>query len=191
MSAFSIFTIYYKLLTVKIIAIGEQFRKAASGLGIAAMVLSRGATTSLTKMVVEDLVMFQFSSDFVLEDVKIFDKHKSGVELVVGAGLIPTAKLGLLVDALGGFDYYYTQKLDGNEAFTVGYVDYERIKGEKNKYIFGAITYADGDYTTDKVDLSSDATSLRVAPAKEGYIMISEYYKKAKRLDVRLEKINY
>ncbi len=73
----------------------------------------------------------------------------------------------------------------------MGYVDYEKRKGEKNGLVFGAITYADKEYATDKISLETEASSLRVMPAKSGFILITEYFRKSQKLDMRLEKINY
>ena len=52
-----------------------------------------------------------------------------------------------------------------------------------------AIHYNGKKFSTDKIELKSKASFLRVFPAKSGSIMIMEYYKKDKRLDFRLEKL--
>ncbi len=59
------------------------------------------------------------------------------------------------------------------------------IKGQT----FNAIRYNGSKFSTDKIQLKSKASKLRVFPAKAGSVMILEYFKKDKRLDFRLEKL--
>ncbi|MFT4665959.1 MAG: hypothetical protein ACI8YQ_002058 [Polaribacter sp.] len=47
------------------------------------------------------------------------------------------------------------------------------------------------DYVIDKIDLSTDASSIRVYPAKPDYIMLAEYFRREKKIESRLEKINF
>ncbi|MBD0256492.1 MAG: hypothetical protein ICV83_12305 [Cytophagales bacterium] len=174
----------------KIFAVGEQYRKVASAAGIATrMLISNQA--GVTKMVTEDLVLMEFTPQFKLENVKIFDKSKTNIELGAQYDFAGPQVMALVLKTLGGFDYSFTQVNEDNTTFSVGYVDYEKKKGEKNQLIFGAITYADQQYATDKISLETEASSLRVMPAKPGYVLITEYFRKDKKLDMRLEKINY
>lgn len=172
------------------IAVGEQYRKAASAAGIAMTVLS-GTSNGVTKMVIEDLVFLEFNPQFKLENVKLFDKSKTNVELPSGFDFAGPQVTALYLKSLGYFDYSYSQQNQEETTLSVGYVDYEKRKGEKNGLVFGAITYADKAYATDKLSLETEASTLRVIPAKPGYIMITEFFRKAKKLDMRLEKINY
>jgi len=76
-----------------------------------------------------------------------------------------------------------------NASFVSSYTDYERSKDYKG-LIFNSISYYDGKITTDKINLKTKASSLRVLPAKPGSVLIIEYYKKEKKLDFRMEKLN-
>jgi Family of unknown function (DUF6770) len=172
----------------KILAVGEQYKTAADAMGIASAMLGGGQ--SLSKMVIENLYVFEFNPDFSLNDVQTFEKSKTNVS-IPGIPVNGAQKMALYINYIGGFDYEYTQKNHDNSILTIGYVDFEKRKGEKNKSIFGSITYADGEFTTDKIELETDATSLAVYPAKPGYVMISEYFKKSKKVTLRLEKFNY
>jgi len=96
---------------------------------------------------------------------------------------------GRFLEFIDAYDYEFTQKTADVDRFTIGYIDFER-KPEKRS-IFGAITYFEGKLSQDKIDLKSDASSLRVLPAKPGYLAIIEYFKKEKKLEYRLEPINY
>ncbi len=170
-------------------AIGESYKKAADGVGIAVAAL--GGSASVVKLVVEDIFIFEFDNDFAMKSVQLFEKSKTDVGLPQGAGAIPTGMLGTYVKALDGFDYQYTQINKEKTLFTVCYVDLEKNKGEKRQWKFGAITFNQGKYVTDKISLETEATTLYVYPAKTGSVMISEYYRKAKTIESRLEKLNY
>lgn len=173
----------------EIFAVAEQYRKAADGVGIA--VAAMGGRASVAKMVIEDLVVFQFSQDFTLTDVKIFEKEKTSVGLPQGYGMISTALLGHYIKTRGWFDYTFTQFNNDQTILTTGYVDYEKRKGEKDGWAFGAVTNSNNQYSVDKLALSVEATNTRVMPAKHGYVLVSEYFEGDKKLDLRLEKINY
>jgi hypothetical protein len=142
-------------------------------------------------MVIEDLVFLEFTPQFKLNNVKIVDKSKTNVELPAGFDFAGPQITALYLKSLGYFDYSFSQQNPEETTFSVGYVDYEKRKGEKNGLVFGAITYADKEYATDKISLETEASSLRVIPAKAGFVMITEYFKKTRKLDMRLEKINY
>ena len=55
---------------------------------------------------------------------------------------------------------------------------------------FHSISYYDGKITQDKINLKTNAKWLNVYPAKPGSVMIMEYFKKDKRLDMHMEKLN-
>ncbi len=176
----------------KIFAIGETFKKTANALGIAAVAL--GGRGSLTKVTIKDMAIFQFSPSFELEDVQFFDKSKSHVDFGEGSSLTRIFLLGRLIEAYGYFDYAFTQRSNDNSEFVVGYVDYQRNKGARNEFIFGAIAYADGEITTDKISLKAGKRGRQtkgVFQAKPGYVMVTEYVRKEKKLYMDLEKINY
>ena len=55
-----------------------------------------------------------------------------------------------------------------------------------------AISYADGEFSNDKIVLERKwRTSIHVFPAKAGYALVQEYSRKEKKIEMRLEKINY
>ncbi len=173
----------------KIYGIGESYKKAASGVGIAAAAL--GGNASLSKMVIEDMLIFEFSSDFNLEDVHVFDKGKSNFQLPQGASMASPHLLATYLDLYGAFDYDFTQEAKDGSYFIVGYTDFKRVKGEKNGFVFGTISNADGEFNQDDISLKTDATNIRVYPAKNGHVLFAEYFRKAKKMDLRIEKLNF
>ncbi len=177
----------FQMADGKVYAVAESYRKAASGLGIASAMLG-GGNVGLAKIVVEDLYIFQFAPDFTLESVKVFDKTANHVEMPSGSEFASPQLLALMVKAYGGFNYGFTQLNKSKTVFSVGYVDWGRTT---RSGAFGIVSLAEGAYSTDKLSLKTEGTDLRVFPGKPGYIMVSEYFRKKKMLDTRLEKINY
>ena len=89
---------------------------------------------------------------------------------------------------VGAFDYEFTTGEPDNSSFAICYSNYERSSDYKGQ-TFDAIRYNGKKFTTDKIPLKSKASSMKVFPAKAGSVMILEYFKKDKRLDLRLEKL--
>lgn len=171
----------------KIFAIGERFRKAASGAGIAMAILGGGPSgTSVVKAVLEEIVVIEFNKDFKPQKINFYPKGSTSVQMPSYIGLMGDAFYGIYLKATGEFQYSYTQEKDDKSSFTVGYF----FRESKTNY-FGGISYAEGKFTKDKISLKTESTTLRVFPAKPGYIMINEYFKKLKKMENRLEKFNF
>ena len=170
-------------------AIGEYYKKTANGAGIAMAVLSRGASTnSMTQLTITDAVIFKFDSSFKLTGVQDFNKGTSRVPTLSDYG---SPQLNAhAINGLGYFDYEYTQIDKKNDRFYACFIDYERLKGEKNKNAFKTIIYDDGQFTEDKIYLAAEGKSFRVMPAKIGNVLIAEYDKKAKVIQLHFEKLN-
>ena len=158
-------------------------------MGIAAKML--GGEGSLVDISIRDMFIFKFSPDFELADVQVFAKTKSTFGLPQGAGVASAQLLARYLDYFGAFDYTFTQSRNDNSTFSIGYVDYERKKGEKNMLRFTALTYTDGEFVKDKIDMQTKNTRMWIEPAKPGHVLLYEYSRKLKTLDMRLEQINF
>ena len=185
----------------QIFAIGEQYKKVASGAGIglqvlqvAAMVASRGgyyarSSSSSVQMNVYNMVVFQFNADYTLNKVHLFEKNKSQILLPSGSTYMSSKLLSYYVKARGGFDYRFSQLFPGKETFAVVYLD--ALK-QSSKIQLGAIVYTpEKVFTVDKIDFDRKSSDFAVTRAKAGYVLIAEYFRKEKKFDMRLEKINY
>ncbi len=106
-----------------------------------------------------------------------------------GSDFVTPHTLSLVAKTYGAFDYTFTQMGQDKSSFVSGYIDYEKSKNYKGS-TFNTISYYDGKITNDKINLKTEATSIRIMPAKPGSVLLIEYFKKAKRLDMRMEKIN-
>ena len=177
----------------KIYAIGEGFKKVASALGIASTILSggRGGRASVTKIKVTDMMVLSFDQDFNIKGAKMYDKNSNNIELPGGFDFISTPLMGkMLKYTYGGFDYAYTQVNKDLTSFSVCYSDFVKEKGSYKGGTFNSITYADGKFTTDRINTKSDAKFSAIYPGSQGKVLIMDYYKKDKRLDLHIEKLN-
>lgn len=170
----------------KIFALAEQYKKTFNALGLTA----RFTGADYTKIVMDDLMLFEFDANFALKDVKIIEKTKTNYTPNIFSNsmvYLGIPAIGKYLKANGLFDYLFIQTKDNNATFIIGYLDILNNK-ETNFY---TIIYADGQITKDMIPLQSAEFSRTVRPAKAGYILITEYNKKSKQYSSRLEKINY
>ncbi|HEX8548434.1 MAG TPA: DUF6770 family protein [Cytophagaceae bacterium] len=176
-----------------VFVVGEQYKKAASGWGIASAVISNGrSNTSTVQLEVLNMVILQFDPKLNIKAVKVFEKDPHFHLLPAGAEFVGSKMLAYWAKSYGWFDYAYSQMQNDKQTFLCTYVNYNKEKGEKGKNTLGAIVYTpEKVFTIDKMDLNRKSTDYRVYRAKSGYIGVGEYFKKEKKFDVRLEKINY
>lgn len=168
--------------------VAEQYKKVASGAGIAAAVLSRGSNISLVKIAIEDLYILEFSPEFDIVSVSIAKKNKSSFELPSGYEFVNISLLGAFVDNYGGFDFSFLQENKEEDVFSIIYYDYDRKDREGNIH---ALTRIDGEYTNDKIKRDAKALYFRILPNKHGSVGIMEYFRKNRTLNFRTEKFNY
>jgi hypothetical protein len=174
-----------------IYAVGEGFKKVASGLGIAANILGGGRSNiSTAKMNVTDMVLIKFDANFKLKDATIYQKNTNKFEMQSGMEYVSTALIGKMIKyQWGRFDYKYSQLNKAGTSFNICYEDYVRGKDYKGS-TFNSISYNDGKITTDKINTKSDASRSSVLQGAQGQVLIIEYYKKTKILEMHFEKLN-
>jgi hypothetical protein len=175
-----------------IYAVGEGFKEVASALGIAAAVFNRGGSggLSVAKMKITDMILLKFDKDFNVKEAKIYDKNSNSIELPSGAEFYSTQAMAKMVKYnYGGFDYAYTQMSKDATSFTVCYSDYVKSKEYKGG-TFNSISYNNGKITTDKIETKSKATFTWVLAGKIGQVLVMDYYKKDKKVEAHLEKLN-
>jgi hypothetical protein len=168
-------------------AIGEFYKKTASAAGIGMTILN-GGQGSTTQISITNAVVFKFNSDFKLIAIKEFEKSISRAPSLTDFGSPQLNAYAL--KAYGAFDYKYTQVDRANDRFYSCFVDYEKIKGAKNKNAFKTIIYDEGTLSEDKIYLEDGDKDFSVYPAKLGSVLLIEYNKKAKEISLHLEKIN-
>ena len=167
-----------------IYGIGEYYRKAADAVGFASQILTGGGGGSATKLLVKDLVIMELDEALELVKIKLIDKPKSDIELPRGIGASAPLTIAFYVKAFGGFDYAYTQLLQDNSTFTTAYEVREKGDKKKKETFLNFVSHTMGGdvFIKDKLSLSTDATWISYYPAKPGYVMITEYFRKGKAL---------
>jgi hypothetical protein len=168
-------------------AIGEYYKKTVSAAGIGMTILTRGQS-STTQITITDAVIFKFNSEFKLLDIKDFSKTKSRAPSL--SDFASPQLNAFALKAYGAFDYEYTQLDKANDRFYACFVDYEKIEGSSNKNAFKTIIYDEGTFSEDKIYLKDGKKEFKVLPAKVGNVMLLEYDKKEKTINVHLEKLN-
>jgi hypothetical protein len=171
----------------KMFVVGEGYKRLASAGGIALSVLA-GGDMGVTKIVVTDMVMMEFDEKDKVVNATIFDKQNNTALGGPAADYNSQHLLANYLKMTGAFDYEFTTGESDNSNFAVCYSDWVRSSDYKGQ-TFNAIHYNGKKFNTDKIELKSKASTMKVFPAKAGSIMILEYYKKDKKLDFRLEKL--
>lgn len=171
--------------------IGEVYRKTISALGMLGLSANAAGNNTKTQLTITDAVIFKFDDGFNLQDIKVFAKGKSRVPSLTDFGS-PQLNAHAL-KSYGAFDYEFTQIDTQRDRFYATFIDYERLKGESNKLAFKSIMYNEGQLTEDKIYLQKSKGNIRfrVMPAKLGHVMLLEYNRKEKTIDVHLEKLNF
>jgi hypothetical protein len=176
----------------KLFVVGEGYKRQANalGIGLTALAAMGGGTTNagVTKIVVTDLVVMEFNDKYKVTNATIFDKTKNTALANSASDYNSQHLIAIYLKMIGAFDYDFTTGEADNANFAICYSDRER-SSEYHGQTFNAIRYNGKKFATDKIELKSKASFLKVFPAKSGSIMILEYFRKEKRLDFRLEKL--
>jgi len=176
----------------KMFVIGEGYKRQMSAGGTALKVLGAlsggGSTAGVTKIVTTDMVVMEFNDKYKITNATIYDKTNNTVVSSSMSDYNSQHAIGIYLKMTGSFDYEFTTGDKDNANFSVCYSDWVRGSDYKGE-TFNSIRFNGSKFSTDKIELKSKASSLKVFPAKSGSIMIMEYFKKDKRLDFRLEKL--
>lgn len=172
--------------------IAEQFKKVASAAGIASAALGGGG--GLSEIRIDDMVVIHLDAQLGLTGYKPFEKGRSRFNLGQGSLGMSAMLMGRYLKIIGAFDYAFTITDKSKDRWFCTYIDYSREKDDEGKRIgtyIGTIVQNKGELTVDKYDVKSKARIFRVLPAKPGNVLIWEYFKKEKAIDLRLEKVNF
>jgi hypothetical protein len=181
----------------KTFAIGEQFKKSVNGTAVAFTAASvllggGGSNVSLIKVELHDMRVFEFNQSFKVTKASVFQKDQTNCDLPSGAGWLGNGMLAYLPRQWGRFDYEFTTISHDKKTFTSAYVNYDKDKEEGNSYLIGDIAYTkEGKLAFDKIKLTDKPTNFRALPAKPGYMAVFKYFKKEKKIDLSLEKMNF
>jgi hypothetical protein len=171
----------------KVFVMSEGYKRNFN-LGGAAFSLLSGSGQGFTKMVVTDIVVMEYDNSYKLTNAKVYTKTPEDYS-VPGGDYLSQHSIAAFLKQMGAFGYDFTTTNKDNSSFSFCYSDYEKTKEYKGS-TFNSLHYSNGKFTTDKIQLTTKASSMAVFPAKQGYVGIYEYFKKEKRIEFRLEKMN-
>jgi hypothetical protein len=177
-------------------AVGEQYRKQASAAGIAMNVLNGGGGSGASNVEIKvgNMILVDFDANMEMIDYKIIPKKTRRVMLPEGYGLTSPQSLAAFLVGYGHFDYDFTSYDAAKDQFQMVYSDADRKEEkeskEKSDVMIGVIGIDKaGVKTTSRIPINTDARYIWYRPAKAGYILIGEYYRKDRRVVMRLEKL--
>jgi len=92
----------------------------------------------------------------------------------------------------GLFDFMDYQNM-GDDEFLFYFNDNEKnTKNRKKSTLFGIVSYSNGKFSKQSLNLKTEISTINAFSAKKGYILLSENFdEKDKPSELRLEKINY
>lgn len=134
-----------------------------------------------------DLFVMKFDEDFKLDYFHKVDMIETKLK---------TKKMySKYLEQYGLFNYNYSQKLDDDENYVFFYTDNEqegsrRKRNKKPKFNLGIITYVDGEFDYNKLQLTTENAQTTPVKAKNGSILLQEINEQTGP-EMRLEKINY
>lgn len=175
-------------------AIGEMYKKTVSAAGVLSLVagaaLGGSSSVPLTQLTITDAVVYHFDNNFDLLDLQLFKKGKSRAPSINDFGS-PQLNAHAL-NAYGAFDFINVQRDEETDRFYANFLDYNRFdEGKKGQLSFVSIIYDEGQLTSDKVHIKKQRRHIvRAYPAKIGHVMILDYDKKEKIINMHLEKMN-
>lgn len=182
----------HKLISTKdgkIFAIGERFKKAldagSTALRGVGMLMGGGLSSSVNfNLVLQHMILIELDKELNIKDVQFFDKGKNKVLLPGSFAYLNVNVIASIAKGAGWFDYAFTQEKKDKTGFIVGF---NTVKDDDG---LGTIVYNNGKFSQDKIPFTKKAKYTRIFPGKFGYILIQEYFKKEKKIFIRLEKIN-
>jgi hypothetical protein len=178
-------------------AIAEQFQKqfSAGGAAINVLAAASGSSSNVSafELLVTNMVVLEFDKDLNMTDYEIIGKKKSNVLLPSGAGFYSAQMLGAYVQTVGGFDYgFTTEDKKANKHYTI-YSDSNRKEDDdsgKSDSMIGVISISgDGEVESRRIPFNTGAKWFSINRAKTGYVLIQEYYRKDRKLVLRMEKV--
>lgn len=182
----------------RVYAIGEQYRKQVSAGGTAlktaAAIGGLSTNASMLEIKIGNIVVISFNNDYSIDTVEILEKKPNKVVLSQSYAYANQHLLAKALHADGEFDFSFTQSNEDNSVVSLAYISSERNKGSlKRTLLLNFVNFisSENGHSNDKIIINSTATSSLVWPAKPGYVMLLEYFKKEKKMDMRLEPINF
>jgi len=152
-----------------------------------------GGGGGFVKLELENMILIEYDMAGKVIQAKEIPKAKGFTPTFPSySGFFPPYMLAGAASIWGWMDYMYTLKNEDNSELTFSYLDYEKLEDDDKKtHNFGQIKYKDGKITSDKIAIKNEkATFTHLYPAKSGYVLQMNYFKKKKQLTMDFIKLN-
>jgi hypothetical protein len=182
-----------------IFLIGEQFLKQVSAGGIALNALTSAAggssNASMFEMLIGNMIVFEFNEKKEIVEIKSVDKKRTKVILPAGMGVYGSSTLGYYIKGIGAFDYSFTSRNKEKDMYDIVYIDANRKEDSKSSgksdLMVGVISIKQGKMKENRIPINCDSYTWWIQPGKPGFISVSEYNRKTRTINMRLEKLTY
>ena len=178
------------------VVIAEKFKKEIDAGGIAMTALSLMSRTTAgggADLQLENMVAIEYDRDGnVIQAMEIPKAKGATGKFPTYIGLLSPYFLAFAAKVDGDMDYMYTLKNEDNSQITFSFVDRDRLSPDAKKTDnFGQVKYKDGKFTSDKIPIKNAKADLsHLLPAKAGYVLQVNYFKKDKKLEMDMIKLN-
>lgn len=138
-----------------------------------------------------DMIIFQFDNEFKIKQMhRIAKKQAEEKKPMSLANIYAIREKASELRKYGYFDYEFSNSDVKKQLFSVAYKEISEGKDKKRSY--NLVTFANDTLSaTDKIEVRNAQSKIFINKAKSGYVMVMEYFEKDKKMDMRLEKINY
>jgi hypothetical protein len=179
------------------LVIAEKFKKAADAGGIALTALSMfaggGGGNGVVKLALENMVVIEYTQDGDVIQAKEIPKGKGSTGVIPGASTQNPYLLATIANMYGWLDYMYTLTNSDNSEISFNFLDRDRLDVDAKKTNnYGQIKYnSDGKISIDRVPIPNKKSDFsRLLPAKPGYVLQENYFKKEKKVTMDFIKLN-
>lgn len=173
--------------------VAEQYKKVVSASAVALNTLTAmaGGRSNVSNISIKifNIVYLVLDSDFKLVDKQVVKKKYSEFYLEKGYEFVSATLLAHYIKANGWFDYQFSTHSQDKMGFTSYYIDLNRkgSDGKKNDAIIGTISLTGESVETKRTPFNTNYSRVFIHPAKEGNILIGEYWRGERRLMLRIE----
>lgn len=139
-----------------------------------------------SRLVIGDLFLFELDENLQLKQVEKFEKEENKYEVGTGAALIGGASgmtmaiMGYISNSMGWFDFSHAYT-DASANYRAYYANNTKTNG-KGDNIIGSVYPEGGDYKLNKEVIQSGADKVKMLPARDGQLLLFEYFDKEEEL---------
>lgn len=125
-----------------------------------------------------------FSGEFYINGILVFKIAPDGQTVQAQRFEVPK------LETIQYFNRYVSLSDDATEFSYLFKTVETKGKNETKRIIVESSHAGSADYTQDKITLNADADFSMVLPGKFGHVFLLDYFKKDKKIDMRVEKFN-